>query len=210
MKAVGATSRFIVRNHLCLVAVLGLLGTLLGLAAGVLAQPILPWLFAGLLSRSVVVQNAWRAVLEGLLLGSLVVGLFAFLPLYRLRDLKPNVIFQKEDMLALSPQHSPKRPCRGLPWQEALQHLTAIDRSLLPALPKMAWALWQDEQHRAVKMHVAFEVLRQVPVRVSVPSTRPDAYNAGCSEAKPRSCWRNVSSELGHTSRRISGACSQT
>jgi Transposase DDE domain len=52
--------------------------------------------------------------------------------------------------------------------QEALQHLTAIDGSLLPALPKMAWALWQDEQHRAAKMHVAFAVLRQVPVGVTV------------------------------------------
>lgn len=52
--------------------------------------------------------------------------------------------------------------------QEALQCLTAVDGSLLPALPKMAWALWQDDQHRAAKMHVAFEVLRQVPVGVSV------------------------------------------
>ena len=32
----------------------------------------------------------------------------------------------------------------------------------------MAWALWQDVQHRAAKMHVAFEVLRQVPVDVTV------------------------------------------
>lgn len=52
--------------------------------------------------------------------------------------------------------------------QEALHHLTAIDGSLLPALPKMAWALWQDAQHRAAKMHVAVEVLRQVPVGVTV------------------------------------------
>lgn len=52
--------------------------------------------------------------------------------------------------------------------QEALQHLTAIDGSLLPALPKMAWALWQDAQHRAAKMHVAFEVLRRVPVGATV------------------------------------------
>jgi hypothetical protein len=54
----------------------------------------------------------------------------------------------------------------GVPLAEqaALQHLTAIDGSLLPALPKMAWALWQDAQHRAAKMHVAFAVWRQVPV----------------------------------------------
>jgi Transposase DDE domain len=52
--------------------------------------------------------------------------------------------------------------------QAALQHLTAIDGSLLPARPKMVWALWQDGQHRAAKMHVAVEVLRQVPVGVTV------------------------------------------
>ena len=60
------------------------------------------------------------------------------------------------------------RPGVPVAEQEALQHLTAVDGSLLPALPKMAWALWQDEQHRAAKMHVAFEVLRQVPVGVTV------------------------------------------
>jgi hypothetical protein len=52
--------------------------------------------------------------------------------------------------------------------QQALQALTAVDGSLLPALPKMAWALWLDDDHRAAKMHLAFEVLRGVPVRVTV------------------------------------------
>jgi len=52
--------------------------------------------------------------------------------------------------------------------QEALRDLTAVDGSLLPALPQMAWALWQDEQHRAAKMHVAFAVMRQSPVDVTV------------------------------------------
>ena len=52
--------------------------------------------------------------------------------------------------------------------QELLRDLVAIDGSLLPALPRMVWAVWQDEQHRAVKMHVAFAALRQVPVGVTV------------------------------------------
>ena len=51
---------------------------------------------------------------------------------------------------------------------EALRGLTAVDGSLLPALPKMAWALWQDPQHRAAKMHVHFDVLKAVPTRVRV------------------------------------------
>jgi hypothetical protein len=52
--------------------------------------------------------------------------------------------------------------------QQALQDLTAVDGSLLPALPKMAWALWLDETHRAAKMHLAFEVLRGIPTSVTV------------------------------------------
>ena len=60
------------------------------------------------------------------------------------------------------------RPHVPLAEQEALAPLTAVDGSLLPALPRMAWALWQDDQHRAAKMHVAFAVLRQGPVEVTV------------------------------------------
>src|ERR1043165_160749 len=50
----------------------------------------------------------------------------------------------------------------------ALRGLTAVDGSLLPALPKMAWALWQDPQHRAAKMHVHFDVLKGIPVETTV------------------------------------------
>jgi hypothetical protein len=53
---------------------------------------------------------------------------------------------------------------------QALKDLTAVDGSLLPALPRMAWALWLDDQHRAAKMHLAFEVLRGIPVGVTVTS----------------------------------------
>jgi len=51
---------------------------------------------------------------------------------------------------------------------EALRGLTAVDGSLLPALPKMVWALWLDDEHRAAKMHVHFDVLRGVPVEATV------------------------------------------
>ena len=42
--------------------------------------------------------------------------------------------------------------------------LTAVDGTVLPALSKMVWALWKDEQHRGVKAHVQFEILKWVPV----------------------------------------------
>jgi hypothetical protein len=51
---------------------------------------------------------------------------------------------------------------------EALRGLTAVDGTLLTALPKMAWALWVDDQHRAVKMHLHFDVLKGVPVEAAV------------------------------------------
>ena len=51
---------------------------------------------------------------------------------------------------------------------EALRGLTAVDGSLLPALPKMAWALWLDPQHRAAKMHIHFDVLKGVPIEATV------------------------------------------
>jgi hypothetical protein len=50
----------------------------------------------------------------------------------------------------------------------ALKDLTAVDGSLLPACSRMAWALWVDEEHRAAKMHVQFEVLRGIPTKVTV------------------------------------------
>jgi hypothetical protein len=51
---------------------------------------------------------------------------------------------------------------------EALRGLTAVDGTLLTALPKMAWALWVDDEHRAVKMHLHFDVLKGVPVEAAV------------------------------------------
>lgn len=51
---------------------------------------------------------------------------------------------------------------------EALRGLTAVDGSLLPALSKMAWALWVDDTHRAAKLHLHFDVLKGVPCAASV------------------------------------------
>jgi len=55
---------------------------------------------------------------------------------------------------------------------EALRGLTAVDGSLLHALPKMAWALWLDPQNRAAKMHVHFDVLKGVPTEVTVTAAQ--------------------------------------
>lgn len=46
---------------------------------------------------------------------------------------------------------------------QALAQLTAVDGSLFAALPRMAWALWQDAEHRGVKLHLQFHASRGVP-----------------------------------------------
>ncbi len=48
------------------------------------------------------------------------------------------------------------------------QTLTAVDGTLLKALPRMLWALWQDDTHRAAKVHLQFEILKFAPVRATV------------------------------------------
>jgi hypothetical protein len=58
---------------------------------------------------------------------------------------------------------------------EALQGLTAVDGSVLKALPRMAWALWQDEDHRGLKLHLHFDVFTGTPRQATVTA-------AACSE----------------------------
>jgi hypothetical protein len=50
--------------------------------------------------------------------------------------------------------------------------LTLVDGTLLAALPKMAWALWTDEKHRALKAHVHYELLAGVPVGATLTNGR--------------------------------------
>ena len=46
--------------------------------------------------------------------------------------------------------------------------LTAVDGTVVQALPRIAWALWKDDRHRAIKNHVQFEILKGVPVQATV------------------------------------------
>ena len=43
------------------------------------------------------------------------------------------------------------------------QLIRAVDGTLLPALPKMLWALWQNDQNRAAKLHLEMDIVNHVP-----------------------------------------------
>jgi len=96
MKTIGATSRFFTRHYIVILSILGFGGTLLGLLAGLFLQNALNVLFVGFVPPNVQLHISWQAVIQGLGLGVLVVGLYSFLPLYRLKDVKPVAVFRKE------------------------------------------------------------------------------------------------------------------
>ncbi len=104
LKALGATSGFIARQYFLMASLLGLAGTMLGLGAGYLVQRFLPVLFRGLLPSGTGTSLSMGAVLEGFLLGAVTVGIFTFLPLHRLREVKPNAILGRE---AIRPRRLP-------------------------------------------------------------------------------------------------------
>jgi len=60
---------------------------------------------------------------------------------------------------------------------QALKDLTAGDGSLLPPLPRLAWALWLDDSHRAANRHLAFEVRRGIPLGVTVTAGKASEYD---------------------------------
>lgn len=46
--------------------------------------------------------------------------------------------------------------------------LTLVDGTLMPALPRLAEAMWLNDKNRAFKIHTHFELLKAVPVRMDL------------------------------------------
>jgi IS4 transposase len=51
--------------------------------------------------------------------------------------------------------------------------LTAVDGTLINALPKMTWALWKKEQ-MAIKAHIQFDIQKHVPVKITITDGNGD------------------------------------
>ncbi|MFH1097909.1 MAG: IS4 family transposase [Candidatus Desantisbacteria bacterium] len=48
------------------------------------------------------------------------------------------------------------------------QAIVAVDGTLLHALPSMLWALWLNDQNRAAKLHLEFDILKSTPVNAKI------------------------------------------
>ena len=57
------------------------------------------------------------------------------------------------------------------------KQLVAVDGSLLPALPKILGALWLDDEHRAAKLHLEFDLIKSVPIRAEVTDGNANEKN---------------------------------
>jgi putative ABC transport system permease protein len=96
MKTVGATSGYIFRHFIGMVGLLGAAGTVMGILSGVWVQMALGWMMAAYLPPDLNLSVAWTGVAEGVLLGFVVVMVFSFLPLYRIKTMRPMIIFRKQ------------------------------------------------------------------------------------------------------------------
>ena len=70
----------------------------------------------------------------------------------------------------VAPLDAAKRP-KGIPEGLAV---IGMDGTLLEALPRMAWALWLDEEHRAAKLHLELDLLRGTPTGASLTHAQAD------------------------------------
>lgn len=69
--------------------------------------------------------------------------------------------------------------------EAALAGLIAVDGTLLRALPKMAWAAWQNAEHRAAKLHVAFGVFEGAPLEAALTAGNGSERDQWRKFAKP-------------------------
>lgn len=96
VRSLGASNGFLVRHYLVMVSILSAIGMGLGIITGLLVEKSFAHLFSGLLPPNIVPGGSIGDVLEGLVLGVVVVSFFTCLPLARLRNIRPMAVFRKE------------------------------------------------------------------------------------------------------------------
>jgi len=96
MKTLGAGNRYILVHFMLIVMLLGSVGMCAGILTGIFIQYGLANLLSTFLPPETPFLIAWSGLVESLFLGILVVLVFSFLPLYRLRGMRPVMILRKD------------------------------------------------------------------------------------------------------------------
>jgi putative ABC transport system permease protein len=135
LKAVGARSSDLLRIFLLQTMALGLMGALLGIAAGALVMQALPAVFGKLLVIHTTMRFPWRAVGAGLGTGLLTTLLFCLPPLLDVRTVRPILVLRR--LVEQGPTTAREWFARW--WGRRLQMGIAV--LVIVALGGIAWAL---------------------------------------------------------------------
>jgi len=96
MKTLGASYHHILVHYLLIVLVLGAAGMIAGILTGILFQYGLANLLSGYLPADMPFLISGSGLIESVFLGFLILLIFSFVPLYRLRELRPVMILRKD------------------------------------------------------------------------------------------------------------------
>ncbi len=135
LKAIGADSSDLLRIFLLQTLGLGLVGGLLGVAAGVVVMAALPAAFGQLLPLHVILQFPWKSALAGLGTGLLTTLLFCLPPLLDVRAIRPVLVLRR--LVEQGPSGMAAWFARW--WARRLQ--IGIAAAVIAALAAIAWAL---------------------------------------------------------------------
>lgn len=89
LRCLGLNSKQAFLIYLIQIAVIGLLGAIVGCILGTMIQQILPAVFKDFLPLEMSTRISWRAIQQGLLLGIAISCLFSLLPLMSIRKVSP-------------------------------------------------------------------------------------------------------------------------
>lgn len=129
-RCLGATGRQVFAIYLMEAALLGVVGSAVGAAAGVGLQQLLPPLLAGFLPVDVQATLSWRAIATGTGMGLWVAAMFALLPLLPVRRVPP--------LAALRRPYEDERQPRD-PWRWLAIALIAASSAAIAALQVGSW-----------------------------------------------------------------------
>ena len=96
LRCLGVSSRDALMIYLSQIVIMGLVGSVLGAAAGSLLQFVLPAVFGDFLPVEVQVEVSWGAVFFGIITGVFISVLFALLPLLKIRKVSPMSTLRPE------------------------------------------------------------------------------------------------------------------
>jgi putative ABC transport system permease protein len=96
LKCVGATSRTLFATYLLQTLALGVIGSVLGAALGLVLQPLAIRALAGLAPFTLAPELDVRTLLRAMAMGVLTTGLVALWPLLSLRAIAPSVILRQD------------------------------------------------------------------------------------------------------------------